>query len=88
MNVYGEEAMTDVTALRYSVEDNGDGETVVEYDTLIAVEVMDPEASRGIDVHLSPRTDYVETVSIGVDEAWALVRELARAATTVENERP
>ena len=79
--------MSEVTALRYAMEETDGGETMVELDALIAVEVSDTEVERGIDLHLSPRTEDVVTASLSAQEAWALARELGRAATNLEQER-
>ena len=78
--------MPDVTATRF-VRDRETGDVIGDVDALLAVEIGDPEVERGINLHVSPRDEDVVTCSLSAAEAWALARELARAASEMEAER-
>lgn len=70
-----------VPGRRYFLEEDGVGnESMREQDDFLAV---DSDAGE-VNLHLSPRTDDVVTVSLSPEGAWKLIRKLARCAVEAE----
>lgn len=67
------------TIVARTYTENAEGDTV-DLDALVVVEASEDE----IDLHINPRTEDVVTVSVGIGDAWRLLREMARAIAEAE----
>jgi hypothetical protein len=69
---------------RYVAADN-DTDDTAEVSTFVTVESAIGGGSGDIDLHVSPSTDDTVTVSLSVEGAWKLIRQLAACAVAVED---